>query len=104
PLVLFDLKRARTEGESPDLVLPETQITVAETTEDPRTIELKRAVRSTATTESLPFRVCARGKRLGVSRKCVSVFIERASKIWFKNVASTPTFSLSNGEIGRAHV
>ena len=36
PLLLFDLKRARSEGESPDLVLPETQITVAQTTEDPR--------------------------------------------------------------------
>ena len=36
PLLLFDLKRARTEGESPDLVLPERQIPAAETTEDPR--------------------------------------------------------------------
>src|SRR5205823_4321235 len=35
-LLLFDLKGARTEGESPDLVLPETQIAVAQTTEDPR--------------------------------------------------------------------
>ena len=37
--------------------------------------------------------------RLGVSRKCVSVFIERASKISLKNVASTPTFSLSIGDV-----
>jgi len=36
--------------------------------------------------------------RLGVSRKCVSVFIERARKISLKNVASTRTFSLSNGD------
>lgn len=34
PLILFDLKRARTEGESPDLVLPERTIQVARTTEE----------------------------------------------------------------------
>jgi len=33
-IILFDLKRARTEGESKDLVLPERQIEVAKTVED----------------------------------------------------------------------
>jgi len=44
-LLLFGLKWARTEGESPDLVLPGTQITAAQTTEDPRanTLREKRA-------------------------------------------------------------
>ena len=37
--------------------------------------------------------------RLGVSRKCVSVFIARARKISLKNGASTPTFSLSIGNV-----
>jgi DNA-binding CsgD family transcriptional regulator len=37
--------------------------------------------------------------RLGVSRKCVSVFIERERKIGHKNVASTLTFSLSIGDV-----
>ena len=36
---------------------------------------------------------------LGVSRKCVSVFIARARKISLKNGASTPTFSLSIGNV-----
>lgn len=34
PLILFDLKRARTEGECPDLVLPERTIQVAKTVEE----------------------------------------------------------------------
>ena len=37
--------------------------------------------------------------RLGVSRKCVSVFIERARKLSLKNVASAPTFSLPIGDV-----
>ena len=45
PLLLFDLKRAHTEGESPDLVLPETQIALAQTTEDPRANTLKHSTR-----------------------------------------------------------
>src|SRR5207249_9340826 len=44
-LLLFDLKRAHTEGESPDLVLPETQIALAQTTEDPRANTLKHSTR-----------------------------------------------------------
>src|SRR5436190_10192916 len=36
--------------------------------------------------------------RLGVSRKCVTVFIARASKISLKNGASTRIFSLSIGK------
>jgi DNA-binding CsgD family transcriptional regulator len=38
--------------------------------------------------------------RLGVSRKCVSAFHRAgAKKISLKNVASTPTFSLSIGDV-----